>query len=147
MARVTAFAHQRQWSALSQAGDLATQLRTLWARPGSLTVALTIHTLVWFFGAVEVFVALHFLGHAGSFAQAVAIESISQGARAAAFAIPGGLGVQDGGLVAVSALFGIPAEVALAVALLKRLAELVLGVPSLLGWQALEGGKLLGRLQ
>jgi uncharacterized membrane protein YbhN (UPF0104 family) len=83
------------------------------------------------------------MGHAGSLAQAIAIESIGQGIRAAAFAIPGGLGVQDGGLIAVCAVFGVPAEVALAVALLKRIAEIVLGVPSLLAWQALEGRRLL----
>jgi uncharacterized membrane protein YbhN (UPF0104 family) len=73
----------------------------------------------------------------------VAIESVGQAVRAAAFAMPGGLGVQDGGLVAVCALLGVPPEVALALALVKRIAELVLGVPGLLAWQALEGRRLV----
>ena len=47
--------------------------------------------------------------------------------------------VQDGALIAVCAIFGVPAEIALAMALIKRVPDLVLGAPALLGWQALEG--------
>jgi uncharacterized membrane protein YbhN (UPF0104 family) len=83
------------------------------------------------------------MSHPFSVAQAVAIESLGQGSRAAAFVLPGGLGVQDGALIAASAIFGIPAEVALAMALIKRVPDLILGVPALLGWQALEGKHLL----
>jgi putative membrane protein len=142
-AKLTAFTHRRKWIAISQIASLGDHLQGLWGRSGRLSASLVIHTSIWFFGALEVFVALRFMGHAGSLAQAIAIESIGQGIRAAAFAIPGGLGVQDGGLIAVGAVFGVPAEVALAVALLKRIAEIVLGVPSLLAWQALEGRRLL----
>jgi uncharacterized membrane protein YbhN (UPF0104 family) len=74
-----------------------------------------------------------------SLIEAVAIESLGQGSRAAAFMLPGGLGVQDGALIAVCAIFGVPAEIALAMALIKRVSDLVLGAPALLGWQALEG--------
>jgi uncharacterized membrane protein YbhN (UPF0104 family) len=73
----------------------------------------------------------------------MAIESLGQGARGAAFALPGGLGVQDGTLIAACAIFGVPAEVALAMALIKRVPDLVLGIPALLAWQALEGRRLL----
>ena len=77
--------------------------------------------------------------------EAVAIESLGQGSRAAAFVLPGGLGVQDGTLIAVSAAFGVPPDVALAMALIKRIPDLVLGLPSLLAWQALEGRRLLSQ--
>ena len=40
------------------------------------------------------------MGHPVSVAEAVAIESLGQGSRAAAFVLPGGLGVQDGALIA-----------------------------------------------
>ena len=83
------------------------------------------------------------MGHPVSLVEAVAIESLGQGSRAAAFALPGGLGVQDGALIAACAVFGIPAEIALAMALVKRVAELVLGVPGLLAWQVLEGRRML----
>ena len=76
--------------------------------------------------------------------EAVAIESLGQGSRSAAFILPGGMGVQDGVLIAVCALFGVPAEVALAMALIKRVPDLILGAPALMGWQALEGRHYLG---
>jgi hypothetical protein len=53
------------------------------------------------------------------------------------------LGVQDGALIAICAIFGVPAEIALATALIKRVPDLVLGAPALLGWQALEGRRVL----
>jgi hypothetical protein len=39
----------------------------------------------------------------------------------------------------------VPAEAALGLALVKRIPDLVLGVPSLLVWQAMEGRRLLFR--
>jgi uncharacterized membrane protein YbhN (UPF0104 family) len=83
------------------------------------------------------------MGHPVSVAEALAIESLGQGSRAAAFVLPGGLGVQDGTLIAACAIFGVPADVALAMALIKRVPDLVLGIPSLVAWQALEGRRLL----
>ena len=70
---------------------------------------------------------------------AVALESLAQGARAAAFFIPAGLGAQEGGLVAVGLLLGLPAEALLTLALVKRLRELIVGGLGLLLWQAYEG--------
>jgi hypothetical protein len=53
--------------------------------------------------------------------------------------VPGALGAQEGGLIALCAIFGIPAEAALALSLVKRLADLLVGVPGLFAWHALEG--------
>jgi hypothetical protein len=36
-------------------------------------------------------------------------------------------------------LFGLPAEMGLAVSLLKRAREIVVGIPALLYWQSVEG--------
>jgi uncharacterized membrane protein YbhN (UPF0104 family) len=83
------------------------------------------------------------MGHPVTPVEAIAIESLGQGSRAVAFVLPAGLGVQDGAMVAASAIFGIPAEIALAMALIKRVPDLVLGIPGLLAWQALEGRRLL----
>ena len=102
-----------------------------------------VHLAAVFFGAVEVWIALAFMGHPVSVVEAVVIESLGQGSRAAAFMLPGGLGVQDGALIGVCAIFGVPADVALAMALIKRVPDLLLGAPALLGWQALEGRRVL----
>ena len=108
-----------------------------------MSASFLIHVAGVFFGAIEVWIALGFMDHPVSAAQAVAIESLGQGSRAVAFVLPGGLGVQDGALIAACAIFGIPADAALAMALIKRVPDLVLGIPALVGWQALEGKRLL----
>ena len=43
-------------------------------------------------------------------------------------------------------LFGIGADAALALSLIKRGRDLVIGVPALLAWQALEGRQAWSRL-
>ena len=133
------FGEKRQWSVFSHVVDLGDRLQQIWRNHRGLSASLLVHLGSVFLGASEVWIALAFMGHPVSLVEAVAIESLGQGSRAAAFALPGGLGVQDGTLIAACALFGVPAEIALAMALIKRVAEIALGVPGLLAWQALEG--------
>jgi putative membrane protein len=92
------------------------------------------HLVAWLFGSFEVWVGLSSLRSHASLAQALVIESLSQMLRTTSFAIPGALGVQEGGLVLLCGLFGIPPETALALSLLKRLREVVLGAPSIAVW-------------
>jgi len=136
---LTAFGEKRQWSAFGHMADLGGWLQQIWRNYRGLSESFVVHLATVFFGAIEVWIALKFMNHPVGVMEAVAIESLGQGSRSAAFVLPGGLGVQDGALVAVCAIFGVPAEVALAMALIKRVPDLVLGAPSLLGWQALEG--------
>ena len=63
--------------------------------------------------------------------------------RTIAFIVPWAAGIQEGGYVAVGAIFGLTPEVALGLSLLKRARELLTGVPTLLVWQALEARRLL----
>jgi putative membrane protein len=138
-----AFGEKRQWPVFNHVVDLGGQLQQIWRNHWGLSVSFLAHLVAVFGGASEVWIALYFMGHPVSVAEALAIESLGQGSRAAAFVLPGGLGVQDGTLIAVCAIFGVPADVALAMALLKRVPDLVLGIPSLVAWQALEGRRLL----
>jgi putative membrane protein len=138
-----AFGEKRQWSAFGHVADLGGRLQQIWRNYRGLSESFVVHLATVFFGAVEVWIALKFMNHPVGVMEAIAIESLGQGSRSAAFVLPGGLGVQDGTMVAVCALFGVPAEVALAMALIKRVPDLVLGAPSLLGWQALEGRRYL----
>ncbi len=142
---LVALGEKHQWAIFDHVVDLGGRLQQIWKGHGSLWVSFFVHMVTVFFGATEVWIALAFMGHPVSALAALAIEGLGQGTRAAAFVLPGGLGVQDGTLIAVSALFGVPAEVALAMALIKRVPDLVLGIPSLVAWQALEGRRLLWR--
>ena len=137
--RFSAVAEKRGWSIVRHIVGLGESLQTIWRNPVAVASALVLHFLVWCLGAAEIWIALYFMGHPVGVFEALAIESLTQAGRAAGFAIPAGLGVQDGALIAVSAAFGVPAETALAVALVKRIPDLVIGVPSLLVWQAMAG--------
>ena len=53
----------------------------------------------------------------------------------AAFAIPGALGVQEGGYLLLAPLAGLSPDVGLALSLAKRARELLLGLPGLLYWR------------
>jgi putative membrane protein len=143
--RLVAFGEKHQWTVFDHVVDLGAQLQQIWRNHRNLLVSFGVHLVTVFFGATEVWIALRFMGYPVTPLQAVAIEALGQGSRAAAFVLPGGLGVQDGTLIAASALFGVPAEVALAMALIKRVPDLVLGIPSLLAWQTLEGRRLWSR--
>ena len=140
---LTAFGEKRQWRAFDHVVDIGARLQEIWGNYRGLAESFVIHIVTIFFGAVEVWIALKFMNYPVGVMEAVAIESLGQGSRSAAFVLPGGMGVQDGALVAVCALFGIPAEVALAMALIKRVPDLILGAPALMGWQALEGRRVL----
>ena len=78
--------------------------------------------------------------------EAIVIESLMQAVRGAAFAIPGALGAQEAGLILLCGMFEIPPDQALALSLIKRAADLIVGVPSLIALQILEGGRLKATL-
>ena len=132
------FASGREWRALGAVDQLYDSLRRLYAAHGRVSAAIAIHFAGWILGTAEVYVCLHFMGYPVDFAQALVIESLAQAVRGAAFAVPGALGAQEGGLIALCALFDIPAEAALALSLVKRFADLGVGVPSLLLWHRIE---------
>jgi putative membrane protein len=134
----------RDWLGLGAVERLYERLGAIYANPRGVAAGAAIHMAVWFFGAIEVWVALHAMGHPVSFAEAIVIESLGQAVRGAAFAVPGALGVQEGGFIALCALFGVPAGPALALSLVKRVPDLVLGLPGLLAWQSLEGRRIFG---
>lgn len=92
--------------------------------------------VVW---AGEVWLALRLLGDPVGVVEAVIIESLGQAGRAAGFLIPGGLGAQEGAILAAGAAVGVGPDTALALALVKRVRELGVGLPALLAWQLEEG--------
>ena len=92
----------------------------------------------WIVGVGETLIALALMGHPIGMAQALVIESLLHAIRGAAFIIPGALGAQEGGLVLLCAIFAIPPEQAIALSLVRRAVDVVLGTPSLVIWQALE---------
>jgi putative membrane protein len=118
-------------------------LAMIYASRRRMIVSSVVHMAGWLVGVAEVWIVFWFMGHPVSLAEALVIESLLHAIRGAAFFIPGALGAQEGGLVLMCAIFGIPAEQAIALSLVKRAADLVLGAPALLAWQMLEWRRLM----
>ena len=114
----------------------------------ALLEAGALHLGAWVLGVAETWVTLWAMGLGGALAPAFVIESLGMAARSAGFIVPGALGVQEGGLVVVAGLYGIPADAAIALSMVKRARELVVGVAGLLMWQWSAGKRLLrGRIR
>jgi putative membrane protein len=134
-----AMAGDRQWLTFGAIDDLFRRLDGFYAYRRGLMQSVICHLGGWFVGALEVWIVLTFMGYSIDFGDAVLIESLMHAVRGAAFAVPGALGAQEGGLIILCAIFGVPPEAALALSLVKRLPDLVLGAPGLVAWQVMEG--------
>ena len=132
-------AGERDWLAFGAIDDLYARLASLYSNYRGLLRSVIVHQAVWFVGAIEVWIVFRFMGYSIDYGDAVVIESLMHAVRGAAFAVPAALGAQEGGLIVLCAIFGIPPEAALALSLVKRLPDLVIGVPGLIAWQAMEG--------
>jgi putative membrane protein len=131
----------REWTVHGTVEMLFANLHKLYARRGSLAGSFLGHLAVWFIGAMEIWIALNAMGYAIPYSAALSIEGLAQAARGAAFAVPGAVGVQEAGLILLCGLFGIPAQSALALSLIKRAADVGVGVPGLIIWQLLEASR------
>lgn len=116
--------------------DFDAAIRELYARPGLVWRCAAYRMTFRFLMVGEIWLALHFLGSDAGLVEALIIESAAQAIRVGAFFIPAGVGAQEGGLVALGLLMGMPPETCLAAGLCKRVRELVIGIPTLLYWQS-----------
>ena len=89
-------------------------------------------------GSSETWLALRWLGHPVSVADALVLESLTQAAKSVFFMVPAALGVQEAGLVGAGLLLGLGSDVALALSLAKRMREVLFGLPALAAWQWME---------
>jgi putative membrane protein len=117
------------------AAALDRRIRRLYRERGTVLAACGWHGVAWLVGAGEVWLALHFLGHPVTLATAVLLESLGQAVRVGGFFVPAALGVQEAGFVVLGRALGLPPETALALSLVKRARELLLGLPGLVVWQ------------
>lgn len=127
------------WAGTANVEGLHKALIGCYRSPGRMAESALWHTVSWLLGGFEVCLALHFLGRDVGIVPGLVIESLGQALKAAGFAVPGALGIQEGGYVVVCRAFGLAPEVAIALSLMKRLREVALGLPGLLAWHYLEG--------
>ena len=94
----------------------------------------------WLAEAVEVYVILYFLGVPVDILASISIGALSVFIKGSTFFIPGSLGAQEGGNLAVLLAFGYTDLTGITFALLRRVRELVWILLGLLCLWALGGG-------
>lgn len=117
---------------------LQAELGRLASSPGRFALAVGLHLCGWLGTGSATWAALHLLGHPVDLPTALAIEAAVHALVGVAFLVPGGAGVQEAGYAGLGALFGVPAELALGLSLLRRAREAAWGLPVLATWQAME---------
>jgi glycosyltransferase 2 family protein len=109
---------------------------------GRLAASFLVHLACWIASASEAWLALRLAGAALGFGRVLAIEGLLYAVRSVAFAVPNAIGVQEGAYIVLGAGFGITPDTALALSLLKRARDLLIGLPALGIWQFAETGRL-----
>src|SRR5213082_3414036 len=144
LARMIArLANSPEWHSLVQSGEtLDKTVRTLYARRNALVMCCVWTSISLIGGYGEIWIALYALDLHATFVNALILQSMVLTIRSAAFAVPGGLGVQEGGYLFVGNLLGIPGDAAFALSLIARVRELALGIPGLISWQLIEARRL-----
>jgi putative membrane protein len=131
--RFTGNRNWSQWVTQAQAIDIAVE--GIYRRNSAVTASFLLSLIGWIVGTGEVYLIALFLGAPVSWRDAFLLESLGQAIRGAAFAIPGALGIQEGGYLLLAPLAGLSPDVGLALSLAKRARELLLGLPGLLYWR------------
>src|SRR5437763_9628627 len=137
-------ANSPEWQSLVQTGEtFDATVRSLYARRRGLIACCAWTILSLILNSGEIWIALRALNLNATIMSAVILQSTVLTVRNVAFAVPSGLGVQEGGYVFIGSLLGIPGDSAFVLSLIARVRELAIGIPGLVTWQLIEGRRLL----
>ncbi len=127
----------RRWPALagSSLDGLHSAALDFYRQPAALLRCIWLHLLAWVLGSIESWMVLNALGVPATPLQAFTVESLGMAARSAGFAIPAALGAQEGGFMLAAAGVGLPVAPALALSLVKRMREVLVGLIGLALWR------------
>jgi putative membrane protein len=124
---------------VGQSAQIDESIKMIWRHRGVVLRYLFFwQTLQNLATSLEILLALHFMGTRVSVTEAFVIESLIQAVSSAAFFVPGGLGVQEGGFVLIGGALGIDPATSLALAGARRVRDLLIFVPGLVAWQVAE---------
>jgi putative membrane protein len=114
------------------------ELDDIYAHRGAVALSFLFNLAGWIVAAALAARALALMGEPLPMWRVAALESLIFAIRGAAFIIPGAIGVQEAGYLLLAQAIGLDPQVAVALSLVKRARDVVLGVPALLVWQGLE---------
>ncbi len=130
---------------VDDASEVDAAIRALYRSPGRFAASCGVRLAGRIVMVAEIMLAAHLMGHPLTLVEAVMLRSLATALRGAAFVVPNGFGVQEGGFVVLGALAGLSPEIALALSLATRARELIVSVPGVLAWQHAEGRALWKR--
>jgi len=135
-----------EWRSLVESGERLDQtVIALYRRRLAAFTCCAVTVVSLLVSSGEIWIALRALGSAATLTHAIILQSMAMTVRSAAFAVPGQLGVQEGGYLVIGDLLGIPGDTAFAISLIARCRDLAVGVPALIVWQWIEGWRFWRR--
>ena len=121
---------------------LQAELAGMYRRPERVLFSFVLHGFGWVGTGIGGWIAFRLLGVPIGLLEALSIEGLLHAVLATTFLVPGNAGVQELAYAGIGALFGIPAEVSIAVSLLRRSRDIAVGIPILCFWQLIEMRRL-----
>ncbi len=129
----------------ARTAEISAAIQTIYDSPGRVAGAAVIHLLAWVASGLGSWAALRAAGVEINPFSILALESLVAAVRSAVVVAPMGIGVQEATYAFVGPLFGLGPDLALALSLIKRARDLVIGIPALITWQGMEGARAMGR--
>ena len=120
-------------------------VRAIYRRPKDVAIACAYLMIRQLWLVTDIMLAAYLMGQPIGLGEAILLKALVTAIVAFSFAIPAGLGFQEGGFIAVGALLGYPPELMLALSLASRVREVLPAIPFLIHWQHLEGRALFRR--
>jgi putative membrane protein len=130
------------WTLPAELSGIEARIHKLYENRRALARAGAIHLIAWIVGVGEAGIALAMMGVRPGIGTLIVLESLTFALRTAAFFVPAAAGVQEGGYVLLGGALGIGPDFTLALSLMKRGRELVLGTVALLLWHVIESRRL-----
>jgi putative membrane protein len=127
---------------LENAEAMEDAMQEIYRHPARLAWATALRLTERLVLAGEIVLVAHLMGAPIGPVEAVILKGVIGAIRGMSFAIPAGLGVQEGGYIAIGALMGMSADLMIAVSLATRVREIVPSLPLIALWQVVEGRAL-----
>jgi putative membrane protein len=113
-------------------------IHAIYRRRARMALSILLQLAGWIASGLWLWATLHAMGLSTDLWTAFALQALVEGLRSATVFIPASVGIQEAGYAVLAPVFGLTPEIGIAVSLLRRARDLVVAVPVLLAWQAVE---------
>ena len=125
--------------------DLARMIGGIYGKPARIGSAFLLHVVAWTTGAVQIWLIGRAIGAPVTLWDGLALHGLVCAARSAFFLVPWAAGIQEGGFLLVGAVMHLSPATAIAMSLVLRGRDVVLGAPAILIWYAAEARRGLAK--